>query len=100
MSLLQEIQNLSSRYAEEVIRFRRHLHQHPELSYQEFETSKFIQSQLQSFGLTPTSIAGTGLLVLIEGKNPGKKTVALRADIDALPITETNQVPYRSVNAV
>ncbi len=98
MSLLSEIQKLSDRYTAEVVRFRRHIHQHPELSYQEFETSKFIAEQLRSFGLQPTTIAGTGLMVMIEGKNPTKKTVALRADIDALPITEANEVPYCSVN--
>ena len=96
MSLLSEIQKLSGQYANEVVAIRRHIHQHPELSYQEFETAKFITEKLKSFGLNPTTIASTGVLVLIEGKNPNKKTVALRADIDALPITETNTIDYKS----
>lgn len=98
MSLLATIQKLSTQFAQQVVQFRRHLHQHPELSYQEVETSKFIAAQLLEIGLRPTAIAGTGLLVLIEGKNPSKKTVALRADIDALPIVETNPVDYKSKN--
>ncbi len=99
MSLLHTIQSLSTRYAEEVISFRRHLHANPELSYHEFATAKFIASTLKGFGLQPQEgIAQTGVVVLIAGKNPTKKVVALRADIDALPIVETNQVSYQSNN--
>jgi amidohydrolase len=97
--LLHIIQNLSNQYASEVISFRRHLHANPELSYQEFNTAKFIAAKLQSFGIEPqVGIAGTGVVVLIEGKNPGKKIIALRADMDALPITELNSVEYKSKN--
>jgi amidohydrolase len=97
MSLLHQIQNLSQGYAAEIVSIRRHIHAHPELSYQEFETAKFIFEKLTTFGLNPTQgIAGTGVVVMIEGKNPTKKCVALRADIDALPITEANEVPYKS----
>jgi amidohydrolase len=97
MSLLHQIQDLSRNYASDVISIRRHLHSHPELSYQEFETAKFIFEKLTSIGLNPTQgIAGTGIVVMIEGKNSSKKCVALRADIDALPITEANEVPYKS----
>jgi amidohydrolase len=99
MTLLNEIQQLSSQYSTEVISFRRHLHANPELSYQEFNTAKFIASKLTSFGITPQEgIAGTGVVALIEGKNPSKKVIALRADIDALPITELNTVDYKSKN--
>jgi amidohydrolase len=99
MSLLSKIKELSAQYVHEVISFRRHLHAHPELSYQEFNTAKFIADQLRSFGMEPQEgIAGTGVVVLIEGKNPTKKTIALRADIDALPITELNSVEYKSKN--
>jgi amidohydrolase len=99
MSLLLTIQNLSAQYSEEVISFRRHLHANPELSYQEFATAKFIANTLKGFGLQPQEgIAQTGVVVLIEGKNPTKKTVALRADIDALPIVEANRVTYQSKN--
>jgi amidohydrolase len=100
MSLLKSIQQKSKSYAEDVVKFRRHLHEHPELSYKEFETAKFVAEKLRSFGLTPQEgIAGTGLVVLIEGKNPQKKTIALRADMDALPIQEKNEVAYKSKNA-
>lgn len=99
MSLLLTIQQLSEQYAQEVVSIRRHLHAHPELSYQEFNTAEFIAQQLRTIGLEPQKgIAQTGVVVLIEGKNPSKKTVALRADIDALPITEANEVGYKSQN--
>lgn len=94
--LLPQIQRLSREYANEMISFRRHLHAHPELSYQEENTATFISEKLISFGLTSTRMATTGVVALIEGKNPAKKTIALRADIDALPITEQNKVDYRS----
>lgn len=97
MSLLDQIKKLSLEHAADVISARRHLHANPELSYQEFETAKFIFEKLTSFGLNPMQgIAGTGLVALIEGKNSAKKCVALRADIDALPITEANEVSYKS----
>jgi amidohydrolase len=99
MSLLESIQQKSKAYAGEVVALRRHLHTNPELSYKEFETAKFVAEKLHSYGLNPqTGIAGTGIVVLIEGKNPEKKTVALRADMDALPIQEKNEVVYKSRN--
>ncbi|WP_341838211.1 M20 family metallopeptidase [Chitinophaga pollutisoli] len=94
------IKALASAYAPDLISCRRHLHSHPELSFQEFETSTFIQQQLDSWGVPfRAGVAGTGVVALIEGKNPGKKVIALRGDIDALPIEETNDVPYKSQNA-
>jgi len=100
MSLLQSVKQASLASADEVIRFRRHLHSNPELSYQEYKTSKFVAEALRSFGLTPTEgVAGTGVVAMINGKNPDKKTIALRADMDALPITEVNNVPYKSTNS-
>ena len=99
MSLLKTIKELSISQAEEVVSTRRHLHANPELSYEEFNTAKFIANQLRLYGLSPQEgVATTGVVVLIEGKNPTKKTVALRADIDALPITEENKVEYKSQN--
>ncbi|MFM8742399.1 MAG: M20 family metallopeptidase [Cytophagales bacterium] len=99
MSLLSAIKQLSEQYANDVVSFRRYLHAHPELSYQEFNTAQFIAQQLKNMGLRPQEgVAQTGVVVLIEGNNPTKKTVALRADIDALPITEENEVPYKSQN--
>jgi hippurate hydrolase len=91
------IKELAKQYAPEFIAIRHHLHSHPELSFQEFETSLFIQQKLDEFGVRYTSgIAGTGIVAIIEGKNPSSKTIALRADMDALPITEINDVPYKS----
>lgn len=97
MSILKEkIQSLSQSYLPEFIEIRRHLHAHPELSYVEFETSAFIQQQLSTLGIPFQVMAKTGVVGLIEGKNPGKKTIALRGDMDALPIKEANDVVYKS----
>ncbi len=96
--LQQRIQQLAKQYHEEFINVRHHLHAHPELSYQEFETSKYIQQQLQQIGIPFEIKATTGVIGLLKGKNPDKKTIALRADIDALPIKEANSVSYKSVN--
>ncbi|WP_343693069.1 M20 family metallopeptidase [Chitinophaga sp.] len=93
------IKELAHKYAPEFIAIRRHIHANPELSFQEYETSKYIQQQLDNFGVKYTAgVAGTGIVAIIEGKNPSKKVIALRADIDALPITEANDVPYKSLN--
>ncbi|MGC3979338.1 MAG: amidohydrolase [Paludibacteraceae bacterium] len=78
----------------------RHLHANPELSYQEIETSAYIRRELASMNIPfRAGIAGTGILGVIEGKNPKKKIIALRADMDALPVEEKNNVPYKSKNA-
>lgn len=93
------IKELAHQYAPEFVAIRRHIHSHPELSFQEYETSKFLQQKLDEFGVSYTAgIAGTGIIATIAGKNPSSKTIALRADIDALPITEANDVPYKSLN--
>ena len=92
------IKSLARKYAPEFISIRHHLHAHPELSYQEFETSKFIQGKLKEFGIPFQVKATTGVEGLIKGKNPEKRIIALRADMDALPIKEENDVPYRSTN--
>ena len=98
MSLLNTIKSLSEKYSHQVIEVRRHLHANPELSYQEFNTVKYVAQQLRSFGIEPTALATTGLLAEIKGKNSTMKTIALRADMDALPILETNNVSYKSTN--
>lgn len=99
MELLDKIKSLAQSHAHDVVAMRQYLHAHPELSYQEFETVKYVAAQLQSFGITTQqSVATTGLVAEIQGKNPDKKTIALRADMDALPITEANDVPYRSTH--
>jgi len=100
MNLLEKIKSLATAYATDVVAMRRHIHANPELSYQEFNTAKYVATQLKSFGITPTEgVATTGVVAEIKGKNPDKKTIALRADMDALPIHEANEVPYKSKNA-
>ncbi len=98
MNLLNTIKSLSEKYSQQVVELRRHLHANPELSYQEFNTAKYVAQQLRSFGIESTEVATTGLLAEIKGKNPSKRTIALRADMDGLPILETNNVPYKSKN--
>jgi amidohydrolase len=90
------VQQLAKEYAASIIEWRRHLHANPELSYQEFKTSAFIQEKLTEFGIPFEVKAQTGVIGLIEGKNPGKKVVALRADMDALPIQEENDLSFKS----
>lgn len=97
MSILEKVKKLACSYAQEVVEHRRHLHKNPELSFEEFNTSAFVASKLRDFGLEPLEgIAGTGLTVMIRGKKPESKVIALRADMDALPIHEKNDVPYKS----
>src|ERR1043165_942479 len=94
--MLEKIKGLANQYAAEFIEVRHHLHANPELSYQEFETSKFIQRQLKEFDIPFEIKATTGVVGLVKGRNPRKKTIALRADMDALPIKEENDVDYKS----
>ena len=99
MISVDQVKGLAKSFAEDVIAVRRHIHANPELSYQEYETAKYVANQLRSIGLDPKEgIAETGLTCLIEGKNPKSRVVALRGDMDALPILETNDVPYKSKN--
>jgi amidohydrolase len=99
MSLLDKIKFLSQGYSEQVVEYRRYLHANPELSYHEFNTVKYVDATLRSFGVDKIeSLATTGLVAEVKGKNPSKKTIALRADMDALPIVEANNVPYKSKN--
>ena len=80
-----------------MVSWREHLHAHPELSFQEVNTSAFVASTLEELGIPyQHGIAGTGVVALIKGQNPEKHCVALRADLDALPIHEENEVPYKS----
>jgi amidohydrolase len=97
MDLLEKIKSLSNQYAAQVVEMRRHLHANPELSYQEFQTAKYVAQQLRSYGLEPKEgIAGTGLIVEVKGRNASRRSIALRADMDALPIQEQSNVPYKS----
>lgn len=94
----EKIKALAKKYFPEFVEVRHHLHAHPELSYLEFETSKFVQSKLKEIGIPFEVKATTGVVGLIKGKNPGKRIIALRADMDALPIKEENDIPYKSKN--
>lgn len=97
MGLLETIKSLAGQYSGEVVEARRHLHENPELSYEEHNTVRFVKEKLESFGISiREEVATTGLIAEIQGRNPGKKSIALRADMDALPITETSNVPYKS----
>lgn len=93
----ERIRQLAKDHAAEFIEIRHHLHAHPELSYEEYDTSAFVQQKLQSWGIPFVVMAKTGVVGLLKGKNPGKRVVALRADMDALPITEENDIAYKSV---
>ena len=94
----EHIQELSHNIFNEVVANRRHIHANPELSFHEVETSAFVAKKLEEMGLEYHKMADTGLVALIKGEKPSDKVVALRADMDALPILEANDVPYKSKN--
>jgi amidohydrolase len=99
MMMINQIKTFANQYFNEVVSIRRHLHQYPELSFEEFNTSKFVSSILDKYKiLYKKDIVKTGIIAIIEGKNPNKKTILLRADLDALPIEEKNNVEYKSQN--
>lgn len=92
MKIKKEIQDLT----DELIELRRDFHKHPELGFQEFRTSEIIKKYLTECGLEVSSVAKTGVVGLLRGKQPGK-TLLLRADMDALPVQEQNDLPYKSI---
>lgn len=94
--MIAKIKELAARIAPDCVAIRRHLHANPELSFEEFETSAFICNKLAEWGISHKVLAKTGVVALIEGKDPPSRITALRADMDALPIQEQNDVPYRS----
>ncbi|MFN3528822.1 MAG: M20 family metallopeptidase [Bacteroidia bacterium] len=95
--LNDQIRKLAAELNKEVVKHRRHLHANPELSFEEVQTAAYVQEQLRLLGIPFNSgIAGHGVVGMISGKNPNKRVVALRADMDALPIVEANEVPYKS----
>lgn len=96
--LKERIKDLAAKYNRSFIEIRHHLHAHPELSYQEYNTSAFIQATLTNIGIPFTVLANTGVVGILKGKNPAVRVIALRADMDALPITEENEVDYKSKN--
>ena len=96
---IDKIKKKAAAYKNEVISISRHLHQHPELSFEEYNTSKYVCAKLDEYGIEyKNGIVKTSIVALIKGNNPDKKIVALRADLDALPIVEENEVEYKSVN--
>ena len=98
MELKEKIEKLANQFAPDFVEVRRHLHRNPELSFKEFETCAYIKEQLNLLGVTDIiPIAKTGLLATIQGGQQGR-SVLLRADIDALPITEKNTTVYTSQN--
>jgi hippurate hydrolase len=96
--MIQKIRALARQFAPDIIAIRHHLHKHPELSYQEFQTSAFVQQKLKELSIPFEVMATTGVVGIIKGKHPDSRVVALRADMDALPIKEENDIPYKSVN--
>lgn len=98
-SLVDKIKTITSKNKSDVIAARRWLHQHPELSFEEVNTSQYIQKRLTELGIEfRAGLVKTGIVALIKGRNPESRVIALRADMDALPILEENKVSYSSVN--
>lgn len=96
---IEKIKTLSHEFFDEIRNIRRVIHSHPELSFKEFETSRLIAKTLDQWDIKHIDgIVGTGVVATIEGRNPQKRCIALRADMDALPIKEDNDVPYKSCN--
>ena len=96
--LKEKIKDLAQKIHADVIANRRHLHTNPELSFEEYKTSAFVKAQLDSFGIEWKPLADTGVVALVKGDRPSGEVVALRGDMDALPITEANEVEYKSKN--
>jgi amidohydrolase len=96
--LLNKIKERAKEITNTVISYRRHLHACPELSFKEYETSAFIKARLDEMQIEWKPMAGTGVVALIKGRHPSDKVIALRADMDALPITEANTIEYASKN--
>ncbi|WP_052592609.1 M20 family metallopeptidase [Aureispira sp. CCB-QB1] len=94
--LKKKVQQLAKKYLNQHISIRRHLHQYPELSFKEHQTCQFVKEKLEAWGIETQIMATTGVIGIIKGKNPSSKTLALRADMDALPIQEINAVNYKS----
>lgn len=94
--LVEQLKSLSAEIHGDVVNVRRHLHAHPELSFEEHETCAFIKKQLDALGISWSSVAHTGVLAAITGTRGAGDVIALRADMDALPIQEMNKVPYAS----
>ncbi|MBO5957838.1 MAG: amidohydrolase [Bacteroidales bacterium] len=94
--MINKIKSLAKELKNDIIGVRRHLHQYPCLSFEEYETAQFIHALLDSWNIEHEFLTETGIVATIKGINPEKKTIALRADIDALPIQEKNECSYKS----
>jgi amidohydrolase len=94
----EKIQALAKDIFNDVVANRRHLHSHPELSFHEVQTSAYVAAKLDELGIPYQRMADNGLVGLITGAKPSDRVVALRGDMDALPITEANDVSYKSQN--
>lgn len=98
MELRDKIKELAANLAGEAVKDRRHIHANPELSFEEYETASYVAESLREMDVeVQENIAGTGVVGLIKGKDPESKVIALRADMDALPIIEANDVSYKSL---
>ncbi|RLD60731.1 MAG: amidohydrolase [Bacteroidetes bacterium] len=99
MNIQNRIKQRSKELLTEIINIRQRIHENPELSFEEHETADLISKVLKSIGIEyKKGIAKTGIVGLIKGRNPKKRTIALRADMDALPIMEINKLDYTSKN--
>ncbi|WP_256011145.1 M20 metallopeptidase family protein [Desertivirga xinjiangensis] len=96
--LKEKIQELSKHIHGDVIKHRRHLHANPELSFVEYNTSAYVKATLDELGISWLSMASTGVVGIIKGEKQSDAVIALRGDMDALPIREANDVPYKSQN--
>jgi len=97
--MIDSIKKLSKKYHREVVKMRRHLHMNPELSWEEKQTGKFISNSLKSMGIKHTTgWCNHGVVAIVKGEKKSNKVIALRADMDALPILEKNKKPYKSKN--
>lgn len=97
--MINSIREKAALYFPDIQDIRHHIHAHPELSFEEYKTTAFVSQKLKDWGIPhQTGIAGTGIIAIIEGKNPQKRCIALRAEMDALPIQELNETFYRSQN--
>ena len=94
--MINRIKSLAKELEADIIDVRRHLHQFPGLSFEEYESAQYIHALLDSWNIEHEFVTETGVVARIEGRNPGKRTIALRADIDALPIQEKNDCQYKS----
>ena len=98
--MIKRIKQIAAENLPETVAIRRHLHAHPELSFEETQTSAYICAQLDAMGIAYTNgYVNTGIVAHIYGKSPETKVVALRGDMDALPITEQNTASYCSQNS-